>query len=81
MTFEEALNKAIEDHKIFDEEIKVRDSIYFLKEYCGKHNGCEGCYIKRKLLIAGEFHSCYCPLATVINCCQEYRRSESESEL
>lgn len=57
MTLEEAANgllfldKAIEDHKKFDEEIKVRDSIDFLKDYCDKRE-CEGCYIRRKAMLS-----------------------------
>ena len=58
MTLEEAANgllfldKAIEDHKKFDEEIKLKDSIHFLKEYCDKHEFCEGCYIRRKAMLS-----------------------------
>ena len=36
----------------FDEEIKLKDSIYFLKEYCDKHEYCEGCYIRRKAMLS-----------------------------
>ena len=45
------IEEAIERMERFDEEIKVRDSIDFLKDYCDKRE-CEGCYIRRKAMLS-----------------------------
>ena len=46
----------------FDEEIKVKDSIYFLKEYCDKHVDCKECYIASRIY---PYEAC--PCATLVN--------------
>jgi len=79
MTLEEAakglmfLDKTIEQHKQFDEEIKLRDSIHFLKEYCDNHETCEGCYIRRKAMLSNNdvmFQHGNCLFKILINFCE-----------
>lgn len=56
------IEEAIEKMKRFDEEIKLKDSIYFLKEYCDKHVNCKGCYIASR-----KYPYKACPCATLVN--------------
>lgn len=56
------IEEAIEKMKLFDEEIKVRDAILFLKEYCDKHVDCKGCYMASRIY---PFEAC--PCATLVN--------------
>ena len=46
------IEEASERMERFDEEIKLKDSIHFLKEYCAKHEYCEGCSIRRKAMLS-----------------------------
>lgn len=48
----------------FDEEIKVKDALYTLREYCNKHDDCEGCFIRSKFVYG------VCPCASLLNFCE-----------
>ena len=58
----------------FDEEIKLKDSIHFLNEYCDKHEYCDGCYIRRKAMLNENdvmFQHGSCLFKTLINFCED----------
>lgn len=70
------IEEAIEKMERFDEEIKLKDSIHFLKEYCDKHEYCEGCYIRRKAMLSDNavmFQHGSCLFKTLISFLGEVR--------